>query len=286
MRRVGFVLLVVLVTFDWVGPARADEKPFETFHCLQLGTIDDYPVDRLLLGSPLDATVDTPMAMCVARHGSEVVVMDAGYSNRELDGAWNLVDYVEYGELFAEIGVSLDQVTYVTVSHLHFDHAGGTPLFPRARIILQARELEYAAGRMAANTHARMGVQADDVLQMVKLNWQGRMLLVDGDREGVVPGLDVYLTPGHTVGTMTVCAETVGGRVCYASDAVYTYRNLEEDIPLGFAADSLEAVESYDKIRRILRGGILIPGHEAAMFETPEKFGFKRVSEHAVAIVE
>ena len=99
------------------------------------------------------------------------------------------------------------------------------------------------------------------------------------------PG-DVYLTPGHTIGTMTVCVATVKGRVCYASDAVYTYRNFEEDIPLGLALNSSQAVESFKKIRRLLRGGTLIPGHDPALFTRPADFGFRKVSEHAIAIVE
>ena len=98
--------------------------------------------------------------------------------------------------------------------------------------------------------------------------------------------MDVYLTPGHTAGTMTVCLDTKKGRVCYSSDAVYTYRNIEEDIPLGLALNSGEAVESFKKIRRVLRGGLLIPGHEPRIFSEPKSLGFRRVSEHAVAIVE
>ena len=111
-------------------------------------------------------------------------------------------------------------------------------------------------------------------------------MLVDGDVEAVLPGVDVYLTPGHTAGTMTVCLDTVKGRVCYSSDAVYSYRNIDEDIPLGLALNAGEAVESYAKIRRILRGGRLIPGHEPRIFADPKSLGFRRVSAHAVAIVE
>jgi hypothetical protein len=43
---------------------------------------------------------------------------------------------------------------------------------------------------------------------------------------------------------------------------VYTYRNLAEDIPLGLALNPLETVQSYEKIRGLLRGGKRIPGHE------------------------
>ena len=85
---------------------------------------------------------------------------------------------------------------------------------------------------------------------------------------------------------MTVCVATVKGRVCYTSDAVYTYRNLQEDIPLGLAVDQAQAVESFKKIRGLLRGGILVPGHDPALFTKPDDLGFRKLSEHAIAIVE
>jgi hypothetical protein len=36
----------------------------------------------------------------------------------------------------------------------------------------------------------------------------------------------------------------------------------------------------------VLRGGLLIPGHEPRIFSEPKSLGFRRVSDHAVAIVE
>jgi len=215
-----------------------------------------------------------------------VVVLDAGFVNRKLGASLGASDFVDYAPLLAEVGVALDEVDYVTISHLHFDHAGGTSRFPKAKFILQQRELAFAAAQMPHNSAARQAFTPEDVLAAVQLNWQGRVLLVDGDVEGVVPGVDVYLTPGHTKGTMTVCLDTTKGRICYSSDAVYTYRNLDEDIPLGLAIDPYEAVESFKKIRRILRGGKLIPGHEPRLFAEPEAFGFRKVSEHAIALVE
>jgi len=276
-------LLVLMVCAPW---AVAAERPFEQVYCLKYAVLEDYPLDGMLLGAPRDESIDIPMAMCVARRGSDVLLMDAGYVNQAVAAPWGGAGYVDYRALFSEIGVSLDQVTHVTLSHLHWDHVGGIERFPNAKFIIQRRELEYAAGAMPHNSVARIAVEKTDVLELVKLNWEDRVILVEGDQEGILPGVDVYLTPGHTIGTMTVCVATVKGRVCYTSDAVYTYRNIEEDIPLGLALDASLAVESFKKIRRLLRGGTLIPGHDPAMFTRPGEFGFRKVSEHAIAIVE
>jgi glyoxylase-like metal-dependent hydrolase (beta-lactamase superfamily II) len=260
--------------------------PFEKVWCLRYATAPGAPLSMLLAGAPAGDTADVPFAMCVAQRGDDVVMLDAGYVDRDYGKRFGVSDWAEYAGLLAEVGLKPDQVGYVTLSHMHWDHTGGTSRFPKAKFIVQRRELEYAAGALPHNSAARSAFVAEDVLAVVQLNWQGRVLLVDGDVEGVVPGVDVYLTPGHTAGTMTVCLDTVKGRVCYSSDAVYTYRNFDEDIPLGLALNAGGAVESYKKIRGLLRGGRLIPGHEPRIWQEPAKLGFRKVSEHAVAIVE
>ncbi len=287
MRSIRAALIALVATAAF-APAwsNAAEGPFEKVYCLQYATLTNYPLSALLYGAPRDETVDAPFAMCVATRGSDVLLMDAGYVDQQVGTTWGAAEYVDYRALFSEIGLSTDQISHVTLSHLHWDHAGGTDRFPKAKFILQTRELEYAAGALPHNTMARVGFEGADVIKLVELNWEDRVILVEGDREGILPGVDVYLTPGHTIGTMTVCVTTVKGRVCFASDAVYTYRNIDEDIPLGLARDASQAVESYKKIRRLLRGGILIPGHEPAIFTRPGDYGFRRVSEHAIAIVE
>jgi glyoxylase-like metal-dependent hydrolase (beta-lactamase superfamily II) len=280
MRTIGFALTL------WCATAAAAEGPFEKVWCLRYALAPQASLSILLAGVSPDEKADIPFAMCAAQRGEDVVVLDAGFVNRELGKPFAATDWSEYAALLAEVGLRPDAVDFVTISHMHFDHAGGTSRFPKAKFIVQRRELEYAAGALPHNSAAKGAFVAEDVLAVVQLNWQGRVLLVDGDVEGVVPGVDVYLTPGHTAGTMTTCLATVKGRVCYSSDAVYTYRNLEEDIPLGLALNAGEAVESYKKIRRILDGGLLIPGHEPRIWAEPEKLGFRKVSEHAIAIVE
>ncbi len=267
------------------GTAQAAE-PFESVHCLEYATAKDYPVDAILFGTDRGKVADLPFMFCVAKRGDETVVLDAGFVNQAYAEEWGVIGYAEFRGLLAEIGVKPEDVSLVTMSHLHWDHAGGTSAFPNAKFVIQRRELEYAAAGMTLNKHAQIGFYAQDVLDLVKLAWEGRVLLPDGDQEDLIPGLDVYLTPGHTIATMTVCLDTTNGRVCYASDSVYTYRNIEEDIALGLGLDLGESVSSFAKIRGLVGDGILIPGHEAALFDGSGERKFRKVSDRVVAIVE
>ena len=277
--------LVVALLLLAPGNTQAAE-PFESVHCFKYATAKDYPVDAILFGTDRGKVADVPFMFCVAKRGDEVVMLDAGFVNMAHAEEWGVVGYAEYRGLLAQIGVKPEDVSLVTLSHLHWDHAGGTSAFPNAKFVIQRRELEFAAGGMTLNKHARRGFYAEDVLDLVKLAWEGRVLLPEGDQEDLIPGLDVYLTPGHTIATMTVCLDTTKGRVCYASDSVYTYRNIEEDIALGFGLDLGQPMNSFAKIRRLVRDGILIPGHWSLLFDPPGKLQFRKVSDRIIAIVE
>jgi glyoxylase-like metal-dependent hydrolase (beta-lactamase superfamily II) len=243
-------------------------------------------LSMLAVGATPDVVMEHPMVVCVAQRDGQTVVLDAGFVDQQYGAKWGVTDFTDLAERLGDIGVKPEDVGVVTLGHLHWDHAGGTSRFPNARFVVQRRELEFAAVDVPGNKFIVNGFRMEDVLDVMKLKWDGRLDVVDGDAEGWQDGVDLYLTPGHTAGTMTVCLATTGGRVCYTSDAVYSYRNLDENLPLGIAVLPQEMFESFAKIRRVLRGGKLVPGHDAALFSDARAHGFRKVSERVVAIVE
>ena len=77
---------------------------------------------------------------------------------------------------------------------MHWDHADGMDLFPKARIWIQKDELQYYAGEAWQSRTTHGGIDPDDVLQAVKLNTQGRVGLVNGDAQEILPGREGLLT--------------------------------------------------------------------------------------------
>ncbi len=115
------------------------------------------------------------------------------------------------GEL-AKRGVRPDEVTLVTNTHLHFDHAGGNtyrdgerilPTFPRASYVMQRLEWDDA---LQPNERSRGSYLPDD---FAPLEAAGKLELIDGDAE-ILPGLWLERIQGHTRGTQT--ARIAGGR--------------------------------------------------------------------------
>ena len=102
-----------------------------------------------------------------------------------------------------------ETVSFVALSHLHFDHAGGLlradgeKAFPHATIVAQEAEWDVALGdnpRLVAS-------YAQPELELVKA-W-GRQGAADGEKE-LIPGVKVVPTGGHSSGHQAVVISGTG----------------------------------------------------------------------------
>lgn len=122
------------------------------------------------------------------------------------------------------VGLSPADVDLVILSHLHFDHVGAlvcpgrdgelTPLFPRARHVVQARELE--AWRHP-DPRSKPSYKTEN---LALLEQQGRLQVVDGDQE-VAPGIQVRVTGGHTAGHQAVYVRDQDQTVVFTGDFLF-----------------------------------------------------------------
>ncbi len=55
---------------------------------------------------------------------------------------------------------------------------------------------------------------------------------------------------------------------------------------LGAARDLGQSVSSFARIRGLVGDGILIPGHESALFDAPGELHFRKMNDRVIAIVE
>jgi glyoxylase-like metal-dependent hydrolase (beta-lactamase superfamily II) len=100
----------------------------------------------------------------------------------------------------AEAGVTPSDVTDVILTHLHFDHAGGStyregtevkPAFPHARYYVQKAHWEQAVNPTEKD---RGSFMADDFMP---LKDHGVLEFVEGEYE-IFPGISLVLVNGHT----------------------------------------------------------------------------------------
>ena len=133
-------------------------------------------------------------------------------------------------EALVALGTAPGDVQHVVQTHLHWDHAGGTALFPNARFHMQAREIAYCTGPAMRHAALRGGYEASDIAAVVALVHAGRMQLYDGAVQ-LHPGLRLSHVGGHTDGLQVLDVDTRRGRLCLAGDAVVFRANLEQRKP-------------------------------------------------------
>ncbi|MGM0366774.1 MAG: N-acyl homoserine lactonase family protein [Actinomycetota bacterium] len=150
------------------------------------------------------------------------------------------------------------RVDYVFVSHLHHDHVSNVDLFPNARVVLSRKGwLEYMKkDRPYYYNDLLFPPRAIKYLASLPAD---RLILVEGQQE-ILPGIECFWVGGHTPCCMAVSVKSRPGRVVFPSDVSFTYRNTEENIPVGLNYNLWECYQAYQKIRE--KADILLPPHD------------------------
>jgi glyoxylase-like metal-dependent hydrolase (beta-lactamase superfamily II) len=99
------------------------------------------------------------------------------------------------------LGLKEEDITDVILTHLHFDHAGGAtiwrngklePTFINAQYYIQSKNLEIAR---APNVREKASYFKEN---FIPLEESGRLKLLNGDVENLLPNVSVFVTNGHT----------------------------------------------------------------------------------------
>ena len=258
---------------------------------LDYAAVEKFPQSVMLYGPQYAGIRNLPYAYALIKGKGEVILVDTGYDHKEygkyLADLYGVSNYHPPHEVLAECGVTPADVTQVFITHGHFDHMGALDLFPNARFYVQKREIDkwLWAQTLGPEFSFILGaVDAADIMKAVRLAKEGRLTQIDGDREDVLPGIDVHLAADtHTYGSMYVTIRNDGARNSkdtwiFAGDLIYTYDNLtgldknnRQIVPIGLAVGSQTNLmfASADMLKAV--GGEhtrVIPVHEDRLKKT------------------
>jgi N-acyl homoserine lactone hydrolase len=155
-----------------------------------------------------------------------------------------------------EIGLSVDDVTHVINTHLHFDHCGQNFLFTKVPIILQREHYELA--KQDEN-------YPHEYFDLPELRYE----LIDGDQQ-LFQGVRGITAPGHVPGLMALLVTLPNsGKMLLCSDAIYTREHIDRDI-WDHCPDPASAKRSAEKLKQIAADeqATMIFGHDIAQWET------------------
>jgi len=265
--KLSLLALLALAVVSAATPAPAQTSPTYEVYALRYATIPGFPVEELVAGADPARKIDIAMMIWLVRGNGRNILVDSGFYHERFFKDWDVKDFTKPSDMLSRVGLKPEDITDVIISHMHWDHADGVDLFPNARIWIQKDELEYYAGQAWQSKTTHGGIDKDDVLMLVKLNTEGRVGLVQGDNQQILPGVTCYTGGKHTYQSEYVGVATTGGTVVLASDNMYLYENLEKHAPIGATVDAASNLRAQDRMKQIAaRPDLIIPGHDPAVF--------------------
>ena len=272
------LLAVAMAAFVFIPP---EAEKFDVY-AVRFATIANFPVSSLISGADRSRRLDIAMTVWVLKGvNGRVALVDSGFHRDQYFTAFAVKDFVLPSEAIAPLGIKPEDVTDIFLSHMHWDHAGGIDLFPAARVWVQKDEFEYYTGEawQSRNTHG--GIDADDVLEMVKRNTIGRVTLIRGEDETSISGIGFHVGGKHTWQSQFVSVQTrAGSTVVLASDNVYLYENLDTHKPIAQTLDADSNLRTQDRMRSLASAlKLVVPDHDPAVFDR-----FPHISDRIVKI--
>jgi glyoxylase-like metal-dependent hydrolase (beta-lactamase superfamily II) len=172
------------------------------------------------------------------------------------------------GAALAEVGLAPDDIDVVVMTHMHFDHSGGTtrrtasgalePVFKRARHVVQRREWEDATSPHERNRASYLQENIGP------LGEAGLLELVDGEAE-IAPGVRVLPTPGHTAGHQSVLIGAPDGpKALFLGDVVPTAVHIKLPWVMSYDLEPARTVETKRQLfsRALAEDWLLVWGHD------------------------
>jgi glyoxylase-like metal-dependent hydrolase (beta-lactamase superfamily II) len=199
----------------------------------------EVPKGMVTHGSFNEGFVRMPFCYTVLKGHGQVALIDVGFSYKEhgqdLARTFNMLNWRSPSVVLAECGLTPQDITTVFLTHAHFDHMGAIDDFPNAKFYIQERELAKWVWALTLDRRFRWllgSTDPRDIVRAVELAREGRLVSIDGDRENMIPGVDLHAAfDTHTWGSMYVKVRSEAARAAsegwiFAGDLIYSFTNL------------------------------------------------------------
>ncbi|KQU50515.1 Zn-dependent hydrolase [Rhodococcus sp. Leaf278] len=221
---------------------------------LEYSHAPEYPVSGVLYGEHNEGTINLPYGYVVLKNSERTIMIDVGYNyskyGKVMADRFGVVDWQSPRTVLAEIGVDPDDIKDVIVTHAHFDHFGNVDDFPNAVFHIQEEEFSKWLWTLTLPSQfawLKRALNPDDVVRAASLAGDGRLKLLDGDVQDILPGIDVWTAfDSHTFGSQFVSVKNAAGADIWvlAGDLRYVFENITgidnsgEYVPIGLASGS------------------------------------------------
>jgi glyoxylase-like metal-dependent hydrolase (beta-lactamase superfamily II) len=200
------------------------------------------------------------MYICVIEGGEKLMLVDTGPRDVEsfnkgvskyIPGGIRQQPYERTPQLLKNAGIDTADISHVFITHLHADHYEYFDLFPNAQMVVNKKGF----------LESLLGIKSN-VMQALARRWPHSLRLAED--EEIMPGIKTFWLGCHSVCSQGIAIQTKLGTTVFTGDVVYKYRNIEENIPIGWA-DADECRNAMQRIRNY--ADIVIPSHDPELLK-------------------
>ncbi len=199
--------------------------------------------------------IEMALRCLLVETGDRKILVDTGFGQgrsakfKEIYSFTGVENYLDQG--LGDIGLGREDITDVFLTHLHFDHGGGStinkqsspvPAFPNARYHLQEKQLLHARSRMERDKASYFPEDFEPLLD------NGVAEIHDGDFT-LLSGIDTIICNGHTPAMQLLRVKDDGMTFVYGADLI----PLSTHFPLPWImAYDLYPITTLEEKRRLL----------------------------------
>src|SRR5215471_11069280 len=167
-------------------------------------------------------------------------------------------------KILARVGLTPEMIDTVLITPLTVYTTGNLHLFPKATIAMNRKGWVdfWAPERHAPRLPLDIAMCRETRLYLADGGME-RIRLLD-DEEEIHPGVRCFRTGGHHTSSMAIVVDTEKGTVILG-DCFFTYDNLEQNIPIGWAENLHEIYAAYARVRE--EADIAVPLYDPKVLE-------------------
>ncbi len=222
---------------------------------------------------PADDSNRIPMLArsLIIRGNDKVILVDTGIGDKLPDKLRKIYDIqtpvCTMADRLAPSGLTVNDVTHVVLTHLHFDHAGGStsmidgkilPTFPNATYYIQQAQWELA---LNPSIRDRSSYIPDNFMPLLE---EGVLNIVNGPVDDFFDGIDLIVTDGHSEGQQHLLVKGEQTSLFFCADLIPTSAHIPTAWHMSYDNHPLNIMDEKDQLlsRAIAEHWILCFEHD------------------------
>lgn len=215
--------------------------------------------------NPADANnmIDIAARCLLIEDGNRLILVDTGMGNKQTDkfyGYYHLWGDDSLEKSLKQHGFHKDDITDVFMTHLHFDHCGGTiqwnkdktgyePAFKNARFWSNENHWQWAT---VPNKREKASFLKENIIPMQE---SGHLNFITQPKLDILTksalGFDVFFANGHTEKQMIPMIHYNGKTICFMADLLPTVGHLPIPFVMGYDTRPLLTLDEKEKFLKM-----------------------------------